>query len=359
MSAPERVEGEAPLRALAACFAQLPAELRVGGQAADRGGELVRVARLDEEPGLAVDDELRDTADLRADDRQACGHRLQHRDRHALGGAREDEDIGAGEQLGYVPSLTEEVDAVADPEPADLGLQLGSVRPLADDARIDGAWRERRETADERQEVLRRLQPADGDHDRPVPIAAGRRRGLDVNRVRDHRCALRGARARLETPCARVLGHADRHCRQGPHQSIGPVVEGRRRARVGRERPAVHGEDPNRYAHELGGQATEDPGLRTAHVEDVRLLAAQQADELDEAGEIPQRSDRAPNVSQRDEANAVRGRGFLNRAGAMRRNDDVEVADEGRKQLGDVGLSPTDLGESDQQQNARPARLGR
>ena len=40
----------------------------------------------------------------------------------------------------------------------------------------------------------------------------------------------------------------------------------------------------------------------------------------------------------------------------MRRNDDVEVADEGRKQLGDVGLSPTDLGESDQQQNARPAR---
>ena len=94
-------------------------------------------------------------------------------------------------------------------------------------------------------------------------------------------------------------------------------------------------------------------------MEDVRPFTAQEADELDETGKVAQGSDRAPHVLQRDEANAGRLRRLPKRAGAVRRNGDVEVAHECRKQLGDVGLSPTHLGERDQQQNARPARLGR
>ncbi len=354
----ERVEGETPLRSLAACVAQLPAELRIGDQAADRGGELGRVSGLDEQPGLAVENELGHPADSGSDDGQACSHRFQHRDGHALGGAREDEHVGACQQFGNVPSLAEELDAVADSEPSNLGFQRRPVRPFADDECVHGAGREQGETADEGQEILRRLQSADGDEYGPVTIAPGCLRRSDVDGVRDHRCRLRGARARLETPCARVLGHADRHCRQRPHQAIGPVIEGRGCPGVRRERPAVHREDPDRDACEQRGQTPEDAGLRAARMEDVGALAAQQADELREAGGIPQWIDRAPNVSQWEETDAVCCGGFAERAGAVRGNGDIEVTDQRGEQRGDIRLSAADLGEGDEQQHPRPALKG-
>lgn len=92
-------------------------------------------------------------------------------------------------------------------------------------------------------------------------------------------------------------------------------------------------------------------------MEDVRPFATEESDELDEAGEVP-RTDRAPNVLQRDETNAVCRRGLADRPGPVRRNRDVEFTDECREQLDDVGLSPADLGERDQQQDPRPPRPG-
>lgn len=93
-------------------------------------------------------------------------------------------------------------------------------------------------------------------------------------------------------------------------------------------------------------------------MEDVRSLAPEEANELDEAGEISPGTDRTPNVLQGDEANPVCGRSLAQRAGTVRRNGDVEVADECRKQRSDVRLRPADLGERDQQQDPRPPRLG-
>lgn len=124
------------------------------------------------------------------------------------------------------------------------------------------------------------------------------------------------------------------------------------------ERPAVHREDPDRDARQRGGQAADDAGLRAVGVDDVRPFAAEQADELGEAGEVAKRIDGAPNVFEGDETSAVCHRGFLQRAGAVGRNGDVEVTCERRKQRSDVRLSPADLGERDQQQKARPAPVG-
>jgi hypothetical protein len=64
-------------------------------------------------------------------------------------------------------------------------------------------------------------------------------------------------------------------------------------------------------------------------------------------------------VSQGNEANAVRGRSFPERAWAVRGDGDVEIAGQSGEQCSNVGLSPADLGESDQQEDPRAPRLGR
>jgi hypothetical protein len=76
---------------------------------------------------------------------------------------------------------------------------------------------------------------------------------------------------------------------------------------VSRESPAVHGEDPDRNAGEEAGETTEYAGLRAAGMEDVRSLAPQQADQLEEAGEIAPGADGAPDAPQRKEANTGSG----------------------------------------------------
>ena len=57
------------------------AESRVLEEALDRGREARRVARRDEQTGLAVHDELRHAPDARRDDGKAGGHRLEDRER--------------------------------------------------------------------------------------------------------------------------------------------------------------------------------------------------------------------------------------------------------------------------------------
>src|SRR5439155_4760642 len=55
----------------------------------------LRVARLDEEPRLAVDDEVAEAADRGRDDRAGVGHRLEARDAEALTARRARHDGSA------------------------------------------------------------------------------------------------------------------------------------------------------------------------------------------------------------------------------------------------------------------------
>ena len=86
-------------------------------------------------------------------------------------------------------------------------------------------------------------------------------------------------------------------------------------------------------------------------MEDVRSLAPQQADQLEEAGEIAPGADGAPDAPQRKEANTGSLSSLAEWAGSVRRDRHVEVADERRQQRCDVGLSPADLGQRDDQQD--------
>jgi hypothetical protein len=92
-------------------------------------------------------------------------------------------------------------------------------------------------------------------------------------------------------------------------------------------------------------------------MEDVRALAAQEPDELDEAGEVA-RSDRSPHVSQWLEPRARRLGRVTQWACSVSRDHDLEALHERRKQRGDVRLGTPDLRERDQQQDARPPRQG-
>jgi hypothetical protein len=92
-------------------------------------------------------------------------------------------------------------------------------------------------------------------------------------------------------------------------------------------------------------------------MEDVRAVAAEEPDELDEAGEVA-RSDRSPHMSQWLEPRARRRGRVTQWACSVSGDDDLEAFHERRKQRGDVRLGTPDLGERDQQQNPRPPRQG-
>ena len=120
----------------------------------------------------------------------------------------------------------------------------------------------------------------------------------------------------------------------------------------------MHGEDPDRNAGEDAGETTEHTGLRAAGVEDVRSLAPQQARQLDEPREVTPRADRAPDAPEREEADTRRLGGLAERPGSVRRDRHVEAGDERRKQRSDVGLSPADLGQRDEQQHPGTPLVG-
>jgi hypothetical protein len=93
-------------------------------------------------------------------------------------------------------------------------------------------------------------------------------------------------------------------------------------------------------------------------VEDVRPLSAEQPVELDEAGEIAPRADWTPDAPEWHEA-CSRRRGRVTKwACSVCGDSHVERADERGQQRGDVRLRAADLGERDQQQQARPPRAG-
>lgn len=93
-------------------------------------------------------------------------------------------------------------------------------------------------------------------------------------------------------------------------------------------------------------------------MQDVRPLPAQQPDELEQAGEVAQRINRSSHVRQGEEAHAGRFGCLAERTLAVSRHGDVEAADERGQERGDVRLGPADLGERDQEQQARTPWAG-
>ena len=352
MRAPKGVEIEGPLRARMPGDPESSPKRRVDGKAVERRRELVRVSGLYEQPRLAVGDLLGHAAHAGCDHRKTRRHRLQYGDGKALRCAREDEHVRGGEQLRNIAALAHKPDSARQVQCLDLLLQAGAVRSFADDHGLERVGRKIVERPDQRQEVLGRLQSADREDQRPFPLGGRRaRRTRDVDRVRDHDRALSRARARRKPRFALVFRDADRHGRQRLDQPVDPAIEAGLDAGVRIEGPAVHGEDPDRDPGEDGGEATEHAGFRAAGMKDVRSLAPQQPRQLEEAREVTPRADRAADIPQRKKANTGGFGGLAERPGSMRRDRHVEVRDERGEQRSDVGLSPADLGQRDDQQH--------
>ncbi len=352
MRAPERLEIEALLCVGSTRGAKRAAFGWVGDQARERSGEGGRIAWWNEDAGLAVDDQLRHASDASGDHREAGGHRFEHGDRHSLRGAGEDEDVRIREQLRNVVALAEQPDPLGEAERADLLLEPRAVRALAHDQRL-GAIRERARRANECEEVLRRLEPAHGDDPRLRALMARPWSAGDVDGVGDHDRSLRVAGAGCDSGPPLALRDADRDRRQRLDDAVAPVVEPPLEARVGGERPAVDGEDPDGNAGQARGQAAEHAGLRAVRVQDVGPFAAKDADQLDETGQISPRIDPTADMFKRDVGGPQRSRSLTKGAHPVGRDDDVEISSQGRKQRGDVGLRSPDLGERDQHEHAR------
>ena len=223
--------------------------------------------------------------------------------------------------------------------------------PVADDQALERSPREHCERVNERLEVFRRLEPANGDEPRRCTLVARARRRDNVDRVPDHDRSLRAAGPCLEAERQLVLGHADGHGGQRAHQAVGPPVERGRGARIRCKRPAVHREDPDGDSGGERGQAPEHSGLRATRVEDVWPFAPYESNELDQAGEIAPRADRSPHVSQRYEASPGPRSGLSQGAFAVGGDRNVEALGQGGEERGHIGLGSADLRERDHDQH--------
>jgi tetratricopeptide (TPR) repeat protein len=334
------------------------AERGVFEEALDRGSEARRVPGRDEEAGLAVDDRLGDAADVGCDDRKAGGHGLEDRHREALGGTGQDEEVGAGEDLRNVVPRAGELDRSLETEAANLGFDQGPIGPGADEDGLEASLREPGEGPHQRERVLGGLEPAHGDDPRRTGVGMDRLgRGSRVDAVVDDDRVLRAAGTGGDPGDALALGDADRHRRQRPDEPVGPEVDARATSLVRGERPPVDGEDADRHTGEPGGDSPEDAGLRAARVEDVRTLASQEHQELEQAEQVAPGADRPPDMPESDEPNAGGTRGIPQRPRTVRRERDVEAPGERGQKRRDVCLRPSQLRERHHEEDARPPPL--
>src|SRR5688572_16201095 len=138
-------------------FAEAAAQDRVLEQALDRGRKTLRIAGRNEQPRVSIDYDLRHAADVRGDNREAGGHRLEDRDWKPLGVAREDEDVGRAEQLRDLIPLPEELDGGLEFEAPYFLLDGGPVGPVADEHGLERTSPQCSECTNERDGVLWRL----------------------------------------------------------------------------------------------------------------------------------------------------------------------------------------------------------
>jgi len=331
------------------------AEGSVFEEALDRGSEARRVPGRDEQSGLAVDDGLGDAADGGRDDRKAGCHGLEDGHRKSLRGAGQDKDVSAGEELRNVMARAGEHDRSLETEAANLGFDERPVGPGADEDRLEASLGEPAEGPRQRESVLGHSEPAHGDDPRRAGIGPPRRgRGPRFDTVVDDHRVMLGAGTGRDPGQTLALGDADGHRRQRPHEPVGPEVDARATSLVRGERPPVDGEDADRHAGQPGGDSPQDAGLRAAGVEDVRTLASQEHEELEQAEQVAPGADRPPDVPERNEANAGGPRGISQRTRAVRGEREVEAARERGQKRRDVRLRPSQLRERHDQKDAGP-----
>ena len=112
--------------------AELRPQLRVVGQLEQRGGQRGRVAGRDQQPGLAVGDDLGDAAGAARGDGQPERLRVEDRGPQPLGLRGEHEDVEHLQQGADVLAEPEEQEALPQPELAREGLDLLAQRAVAD-----------------------------------------------------------------------------------------------------------------------------------------------------------------------------------------------------------------------------------
>ncbi len=338
---------EKSLRASASGRAHAAAQIAVSDQAPERGRQRGGIAWRDDEAGLTVHDELGHAADGRGHDRKTGGHRLENGDREPLGPAGEDEGVRSGKQFADVEALAEALDDLAQPEPSQLGLYPVALGPIAHDESPKGRTVQMCQRTNERQQILRCFQPADGDERRHSRRMARARRSAHVDGVADHDHLVAPARPRFQPERALVLRDADDASYEPPSRPLGSQVELREEARVAGERPAVDGEDANGDAGDARSEAAQHSGLRAVRVHDVRPLTPAEPNQLEEPKQIAPRAQRTSHVSESDEASPGLRSRVPKGPGPVRRVRHVEPVDKRGKKMGYVGLSTSDLREGD------------
>ncbi len=159
---------------------------RVGEQVVERRGEAVGVVRRDEEPGLAVDDDVGDPADPRADARQAEGHRLDEREAVGLEERRQAEHPRPRVQVGQRLPV---VDPTEDRDPRPR-LRLGGADDL--EAGVGEPPADLRERRSQDVPAFPRVVLAH-EEDRRCPLrVATRRQGREIRPAPHGRDARRG-----------------------------------------------------------------------------------------------------------------------------------------------------------------------
>lgn len=328
------------------------AQRRVLEQALDRSSEALRIAWRNEQPGVSVNHDFRHAADVRRDNREAGCHRLEDREWKPLGVAREDEDVGGAEQLGNIIALAEKLDGGLESEAPHLLLDLGPIGPLTDEHGLKGMSPQRGQCTNERDGVLGCLKTPDCHESGSPRVGLAGPEAPWIDPVADDDRGPFLARVCRKARSTLAVRDADGDRRQRTQKPLRPPVEGGGGPAVRPERPSMHRVDPDRHARERGRQSAQGARLRTVHVNDVRLLAAQQGQELQKAKYVAPETERAPHLPERDETDARRSRGVAEWAVSVGCYGHVEAVGKRREKGCNVRLRPSRLGQGHDEQNS-------
>ena len=119
-----------PRAPLSGCAEGAPLH-RVFEESVQCSGHAGCIARFDEEPGRAVDDDLRHRADPRRDDWEAGEHRFEQHDAESLPARGVDEEVGPPKPRGRFDAPRKE-HRLVEPEPVTLRLRSAPRAPPED-----------------------------------------------------------------------------------------------------------------------------------------------------------------------------------------------------------------------------------
>ncbi len=168
---------------------------RLGEHAPHCARQSRRIARLHQQPGAPIHEQLAHAPGGRRDDGSAGGKRLECHERQALPPGRQHEHVRGAHERPGVLSQPQERDAIGEPALRCQPLEVAAQLPVSDDGEMN--TRQESERLQRERVVLLVDEPADGDRERcvhgdpPLPLQdtaiGGRRR-------RAHRVQDRGRR---------------------------------------------------------------------------------------------------------------------------------------------------------------------